>query len=177
MRQPKQKRGFIQRAIITLAAIAAGSLPMIMPQWMTSLSAQTYGYNGDGVFDLSTETLSFSEIVIPLLDAITGEQIGDKSNVFEADLNRQPGSGWLFELDPWSFAWVQENASASNPVVYDNQTGTINIPCVKVTFILPSPQPPMVTWYKNGLLERVDRDAPLFELVDLANDDDETCTP
>jgi hypothetical protein len=173
MIQAKQKRGFIRRATITLAAIAAGSLPMVMPQWMTSLSAQTYNY---GVFDLSTETLSFSEIVIPLLDAITGEQIGDKSNVFKADLNRQPGSGWLFELDPWSFEWVQENASASNPVVYDNQTGTIDIPCVQVTFILPSPQPPMVTWYKGGLLERVDRDDPLFELVYL-DVNDGTCPP
>ncbi len=93
MIQAKQKRGFIRRATITLAAIAAGSLPMVMPQWMTSLSAQIYGYNGNGVFDLSTETLSFSEIVIPLLDAITGEEIGE-SNVFRASLNRQSGSGW-----------------------------------------------------------------------------------
>jgi hypothetical protein len=161
MRQPKQKRSLMRRATITLAAIAAGSLPMLTPQWMTSVAA--YGY---GVYDLGTQKLSFSEIVIPLVDAITGKETG-KTNVFEVSLDKQAGSGWVFEMDPWSFNWVKENASDPNPVKYDSDTGKIEVPCVKTTFILPPPMPPTDVWYDNAILEQVNQDVPIFELAEM----------
>ncbi|MEN8220908.1 MAG: cohesin domain-containing protein [Pseudomonadota bacterium] len=45
-----QPYSLIRRLVIVTLAIAAGSLPMLMPQWMTSLAA--YGYNA-GYFQLS----------------------------------------------------------------------------------------------------------------------------
>ncbi len=151
----------MRRATITLAAIAAGSLPMLTPQWMTSVAA--YGY---GVYDLSTQRLSFSEIVIPLVDSITGKEIG-KTNVFEVSLDKQAGSGWVFEMDPWSFNWVKENASDPNPVEYDSNTGKLVVPCVKTTFILPPPAGPTDVWYDNAILEQVNQDTPVFELTEM----------
>ncbi len=82
----------MRRATITLAAIAAGSLPMLTPQWMTSVAA--YGY---GVYDVGTKTLTFSEIIVPFLDYLTGLPSNEKGN-FRASLVSQDVGVGNFEL-------------------------------------------------------------------------------
>jgi hypothetical protein len=160
MRQPKQKRGFIRKATITLAAIAAGSLPMLTPQWMTSVAA--YG-NGKGIYNIGTERLSFSEIVIPIVDAITRKENGN-TNVFEVSLDKQQGN-WVFEMDPSTFKWVKKSASDPNPVKYDSTNRDINVPCVQAVFDLPTGS--MEFWYNDAILEQVYEGAPIFELVEM----------
>lgn len=165
MRQPKQKRGLVRRVTILLAAMAAGSLPMLAPQWMTQLAAAVYGY---GVYDDDAQTLSFSEIVIPLLDSIMGEETGE-ADVFKFSLTRHPG-GLVFEAVPWTVEWVKDTpATDTFPVTYDYTTRTINIPCVKVNIWNQE------LWlYKDAILEQVNMNDPVFEVSQIS-DNDGTC--
>ncbi|RKZ77779.1 MAG: hypothetical protein DRR19_27435 [Candidatus Parabeggiatoa sp. nov. 1] len=154
MRQPKQKRGLMRRATITLAAIAAGALPMLTPQWMTSVAAYGYGY---GVYDLSKKTLSFSEVIIPYLDRFSSGGVVNRG-VFEAKL--QDLGDLNFVLIPSSIKpaanFTPPGSFTSGQVIYDHTTGKLKSPYVSVQtkmeiggFTYEGPE----VWYKDVELE------------------------
>ena len=128
MRQPKQKRGLVRRATITLAATAACTLPMLTPQWMTSLAAQAYGY---GVYDINTGKLSFSEIIIPFLDYLTGLPSNDKGK-FVAKLDSLAVGVGNFDLSELTYTGSFTGDSTGH-VTYSYDTLTIHSPIVKIS--------------------------------------------
>jgi hypothetical protein len=153
MRQPKQKRGLVRRVTILLAAMAAGSLPMLTPQWMTQLAAAGYGY---GVYDLSKHTLSFSEVLISYVDRFGGANQG----VFEAKL--QDLGDLNFILIPSSFKpatnFTPPGTFTDGQVIYDSVTGALTIPYVSVQTQMNLGIPNVIyegpeVWYKNVVLE------------------------
>ncbi len=80
MKKPKQPNRLIRRLVIVTLAIAAGSLPMLMPQWMTSLAA--YGYN-PGYFQLSAYGYQVNENNGPAI--ITVQRTGGSDGVVSVD--------------------------------------------------------------------------------------------
>lgn len=122
-----------RRVIITFIAIIAGLLPVLMPQWMTSLAAYGYGpvpAYGYGVYYPVTKTLSLSEIIIPLLDYFTNQPSGENAK-FSADLeHKNPGVG-RFEVKTIKYEG-EYTGDTSNHAIYSYETRQIEIPEVKI---------------------------------------------
>jgi hypothetical protein len=111
-----------------LAATAACSLPMLTPQWMTQLAAAGYGY---GVYDINTGKLSFSEIIVPFLDYLTGLPSNDKGK-FAAELQSQDVGVGNFELTTLTYIGLFPG-DPTGYVTYSYDTKKIHSPTVKIS--------------------------------------------
>jgi len=146
-----------------LAATAACSLPMLTPQWMTQLSAQGYGY-GYGVYNTTSEVLSFSEIVI----SFVGESKFNSSpqeGVFELKMQNTDQSA-DFAVIPSSLKFLRTyTGNPSDPVRYSDSTKEIDSPYVKLEEQVKIMGIPTNTsfeqWYKNVKLKSTDPNNPL----------------
>jgi hypothetical protein len=162
MRQPKQKRGLVRRATILLAAMAAGSLPMLTPQWMTQLAAA--GYYGYGVYNTTTEVLSFSEIVLSFVGPNKFSP-SVQEGVFEVKLQNADQSS-DFAVIPSSLKFLRMyTGTPPDPVRYIDSTRVIDSPYVKVeeqVEIVGIPTDTAVEWwYKDVTLGSSDANNPL----------------
>jgi len=171
------KYNLIRRILITLVSIAAGLLPMLMPQWMTSLAA--YGYKlqpySVAIFNPETKNLFLNEIFIPFKDEFGNKNLG--YGKFEASMTHKGNS--VFELEASSLSFISKSSSYDSTynMFYDPTTKYIDIPCVKAetSMTIGTITVPVDTvWYRDVKLKQKNSSSLLFNIKN-ANQSGNAC--
>jgi len=121
MKKPKQPSRLIRRLVVVTLAIAAGALPMLMPQWMTSLAA--YGYN-PGYFKLSAYGYQVNENNGPAI--ITVQRAGGSDGAVSVDCATSDGTaedGFDYIGILTTLSWLGGDADDKEcyvPIINDN---------------------------------------------------------